>query len=188
MSVPMQQLLKISRVIDRFNNRVGVLLSWLVLIMVLVGVYNAVTRKLGQSIGVNLSSNLYIEAQWYLFSLVFLWAGAYALRHGVHVRVDIFYSRLTSRGRAWIDMLGTLLFLLPLCLLVIWISVPYAVDSWQILEGSPDPGGLPRYLIKSAIPIAFLLLLLQGMAELVRNIAFLRGIITVDEAEEGARL
>ena len=139
----MQQLLKLSQAIDRLNNRIGLLLSWLLLIMVLLGVYNAVTRKLSQSAGIDLSSNMYIEAQWYLFSLVFLWAGAYALHHGVHVRVDILYSRMAPRSRAWVDILGTLFFLLPLCLLIIWVSTPYALDSWRILEDSPDPGGLP---------------------------------------------
>ena len=177
----MQQLLKLSQAIDRLNNRIGLLLSWLLLIMVLLGVYNAVTRKLSQSAGIDLSSNMYIEAQWYLFSLVFLWAGAYALRHGVHVRVDILYSRMAPRSRAWVDILGTLFFLLPLCLLIIWVSTPYALDSWRILEDSPDPDGLPRYLIKSAIPVGFILLLLQGLSELVRNIAILRGLPTVEE-------
>lgn len=184
----MEQLLKISRAIDRLNYRIGVLLSWMVLIMVLVGVYNAVTRKLSQSIGVDLSSNMYIEAQWYMFSLVFLWAGAYALRNGVHVRVDVIYSRLSVKSKAWIDTLGTLLFLIPLCLLVLWVSTPYALDSWRILEGSPDPGGLPRYLIKSAIPVGFALLLLQGVSELVRNIAVLRGLLSVEGGQAEASL
>ncbi|HHH38488.1 MAG TPA: TRAP transporter small permease subunit [Sedimenticola sp.] len=177
----MQRLLRIGGYIDRFNDRVGAAMSWLVLIMVLMGVYNAVTRKLSQTIGVDLSSNSYIEGQWYLFSLVFLWCGAYALRNGVHVRVDIVYSRLSLRGRAWIDLLGTLLFLIPLCLLILWVSVPYAWESWKILEDSPDPGGLPRYLIKSAIPVAFVLLLLQALSELARNIARIRGIPVDDD-------
>ncbi len=182
----MEKLLRIARIVDRFNNRVGLLLSWLVLVMVIVGVYNAVTRKLSQSIGVDLSSNMYIEAQWYMFSLVFLWAAAYTLRHGAHVRVDIIYSRLSRRRKAWIDVLGTMLFLIPLCLLVIWVSVPYAWESWRILEDSPDPGGLPRYLIKSAIPIGFILLLMQGLSELVHNIALLRGMDNGSE-ESGDR-
>lgn len=180
----MQTLLRIGGYIDRLNDRIGVAMSWLVLIMVLMGVYNAVTRKLSQTIGIDLSSNSYIEGQWYLFSLVFLWCGAYALRNGVHVRVDIIYSRLSLRGRAWIDLLGTVLFLIPLCLLILWVSIPYAADSWRILEDSPDPGGLPRYLIKSAIPIAFVLLLLQALSELVRNIAQIRGILKDDAINE----
>ncbi len=172
----METLLRISGIIDRFNQRVGVAISWLVMLMTLVGVYNAVTRKLSQTIGVDLSSNFYIEFQWYMFSLVFLWGGAYALKNGVHVRVDIIYGKLSARGKAWVDVLGTVLFLIPLCLLILWISVPYALDSWHILEDSPDPNGLPRYLIKSAIPIAFVLLLAQAFSELVKNVAVLRGI------------
>jgi len=187
----MQTLLRIGGMIDRFNQRVGTAISWLVLIMTLVGVYNAVTRKLSQTIGVDLSSNSYIEAQWYMFSLIFLWGGAYALKNGVHVRVDIIYGRLSKRGKAWIDLWGTVLFLIPLCLLILWVSVPYAMDSWYILEDSPDPGGLPRYLIKSAIPVAFVLLLAQAFSELVRNIALLRGTLPnggdgADESREAA--
>ncbi len=172
----METLLRIGGMIDRFNQRVGSAISWLVLIMTLVGVYNAVTRKLSQTIGIDLSSNSYIELQWYMFSLIFLWGGAYALKNGVHVRVDIIYGKLSLRGKAWVDTLGAILFLIPLCLLILWVSIPYAMDSWRILEDSPDPGGLPRYLIKSAIPIAFVLLLAQGLSELVKSIAVLRGI------------
>ena len=172
----METLLRIGGMIDRFNQRVGSAISWLVLLMTLLGVYNAVTRKLSQTIGIDLSSNSYIEGQWYMFSLIFLWGGAYALKNGVHVRVDIVYSKLGQRGKAWVDVLGTILFLIPLCLLILWISVPYAMDSWHVMEDSPDPNGLPRYLIKSAIPIAFVLLLAQAFSELVKNIAVLRGI------------
>jgi len=179
----MDRLLRIGRAIDRFNQRVGTAISWLVLIMTLVGVYNAVTRKLSQTIGIDLSSNTYIEAQWYMFSLIFLWGGAYALKNGVHVRVDIIYSKLSRRGKAWVDLWGTLLFLTPLCLLIIWVSVPYAMESWRILEDSPDPGGLPRYLIKSAIPIAFFLLLAQAFSELIKSIAVLLGVPT--DGEDG---
>ena len=181
----MQKLLAMSRFIDRFNDRVGAALSWLVLVMTLIGVYNAVTRKLSQTIGIDLSSNAYIEAQWYLFSLVFLWGGAYALRHGVHVRVDIVYSHVSRRARAWIDIAGTLLFLIPLCLLVLWVSIPYAADSWKIFEQSPDPGGLPRYLIKSAIPLAFVLLLAQAFAQLVKRFAFLGDFIDNPDDADG---
>ena len=180
----MKKLISIGRFIDRFNDRVGVTLSWLALIMTLLGVYNAITRKLSQTIGIDLSSNMYLESQWYMFSLIFLWGGAYALRHGVHVRVDIIYSHLSNRGKAWINTLGTLLFLIPLCLLILWVSIPYVAASWRILEDSPDPGGLPRYIIKTAIPVAFLLLLLQALSELIRNIARLRGFLEYEEAKE----
>ncbi len=171
----MRTLLRIGDWIDRFNQWVGRMISWLVLLMVLLGVYNAVTRKLSQTIGVDLSSNAYIEGQWYMFSLVFLWGAAYTLKHGAHVRVDVIFSRVSERAQAWIDILGTLVFLIPFCLVVLWISIPYAADSWRIFEQSPDPGGLPRYLIKSAIPVAFVLLLIQALSELVKRVAFLGG-------------
>lgn len=179
----MQTLLRLSHWINALNDRVGRALSWLTLLMVLLGVYNATTRKLSHAIGVDLSSNTYIEAQWYLYSLVFLWAAAYALRHNVHVRVDVIFERLSARGKAWVDLLGTLLFLVPFCLLMIWVSLPYVHASWSVLEQSPDPGGLPRYLIKTAIPIAFVLLLLQAFSQVVRLVATLRGIDTSAEGE-----
>ena len=177
----MRTLLWIGDRIDLINQWVGRIISWLVLIMVLVGVYNAVTRKLSQTIGVDLSSNAYIEAQWYMFSLVFLWGAAYTLKHGGHVRVDVIFSRISRRSQAWIDILGTVLFLVPFCLVVLWISVPYASESWRVFEQSPDPGGLPRYLIKSAIPLAFVLLLLQAFSELIKRVAFLRGMLPDEE-------
>ncbi|OQX34983.1 MAG: hypothetical protein B0D96_07965 [Candidatus Sedimenticola endophacoides] len=132
----MQNLLRLSRLIDNLNEQVGRSLSWLVLLMVLIGVYNAVTRKLSQTIGMDLSSNMYIEAQWYMFSIIFLWGGAYTLKHGGHVRVDILYSRARLRIKAWIDILGTLLFLMPLSLLIIWVSLPYAGDSCKSVATS----------------------------------------------------
>ena len=179
----MQKLLRLSSMIDAVNERVGRLISWLVLIMVLLGVYNAVTRKLSQTIGVDLSSNAYIEGQWFMFSLVFLWGAGYALKHRAHVRVDILYSRVSERAKAWIEVLGTCLFLFPLSALIIWVSYSYAADSWAVMEGSPDPGGLPRYLIKSAIPVAFVLLIIQGVSELIKHIAFLKGLIPFPKPE-----
>lgn len=178
----MQLLLRWSDRIDTLNNWIGRLLMWSLLIMTLLGVYNAVTRKLSQTIGVDLSSNAYLESQWYLFSLVFLLGGAYALQQGAHVRVDVLYSRLSRNKQIWVDILGTLLFLIPFCILLIRVSIPYALDSWKIMEQSPDPNGLPRYLIKSVIPIAGLLLLLSGLGGLVRNIARLRGILPNETA------
>lgn len=173
----MQRLLRWSDRIDTLNDWIGRMLMWATLAMTLLGVYNAVTRKIGRTIGVDLSSNAYLETQWYLFSLVFLMGAAYTLQHGAHVRVDVLYSRLSPRRQIWVDILGTLLFLFPFCLLLIWVSIPYALDSWKILEGSPDPSGLPRYLIKSVIPLSGVLLLLGGLAGLVRNVAKLRGIV-----------
>lgn len=163
------------RRIDALNERIGKAVGWLVLAMVLIGAYNAVARYLGRWIGVNLSSNAYLESQWYLFSLVFLLGAAYTLKHNEHVRVDVLYGRLSTRGRAWIDLIGTLVFLLPFSVFALAVSWPSVHNSWRVLEVSADPGGLPRYPIKTMILVAFCLLIVQGIAEVVRNVAVLRG-------------
>ncbi len=168
-------LLRTADAIDRFNDRFGKWLYWLTLAMVLIGSFNAVARYLDRWSGLGLSSNMYLEAQWYLFSLVFLLGGAYALRHDAHVRVDILYSNLDRRGRAWIDLSGVVLFLIPFCLLMLWVSWPAVANSWRVMEMSPDPGGLPRYPIKTVIPLAFIFLLAQGFSMGVRSAAGLTG-------------
>ena len=167
--------MKFVRSVDALSERVGRVASWLVLLMVVVGAGNAVARYLGRFVGANLSSNAYLEAQWYLFSLVFLLGGADALRRDAHVRVDVLYAKLSPRGRAWVELVGSVLLLLPFCLFCLWVSWPSVHASWVVLEGSPDPGGLPRYPIKSMILVAFTLLLLQGIAGLVRVVRVLRG-------------
>jgi TRAP-type mannitol/chloroaromatic compound transport system permease small subunit len=171
----MQRLMHIAEAIDRFSNRTGRALSWLTLGMVLVGSFNAIVRYLARFTGVRLSSNMYIELQWYLFSLLFLLGGAYALRTNSHVRVDVLYGRLSRKGRAWIDLLGVVLLLMPFCLLMLWVSWPAVVNSWTVLEQSPDPGGLPRYPIKTAIPVAFVLLLVQSVSFAIRAVASILG-------------
>lgn len=171
----MSLLLRLSRIVDRLSERIGVLIGWMTLAMILIGAYNAIVRYAGRFAGWKLSSNAYIELQWYLFSLVFLLGASYALRHDVHVRVDVLYGRLSRRKKAWINVLGTLLFLFPCCVAVLWFSWPAIHNSWSVMEQSPDPGGLPRYPIKSVILVAFVLLFLQGVAELIKNIAFLAG-------------
>ncbi|MFQ5599310.1 MAG: TRAP transporter small permease subunit [Candidatus Krumholzibacteriia bacterium] len=179
----MRGWLRISRAIDRLNECVGRGTAWLVLAMALVGAYNAVVRYLGRYIGVSLSSNAYIELQWYLFSLLFLFGAAYTLKHNAHVRVDVVYGRFTARVKAWINLFGTILFMIPFSGLTIWLSWPSVRNSWAVLEVSPDPGGLPRYPIKTAILVAFALLLLQGVSEIVKNVAILRG--QLEETPEG---
>jgi len=116
-------------------------------------------------VGVDLSSNVYLELQWYLFSAVFLLGGSYTLQHRGHVRVDVVHDRLPPHVRRWIDRLGTWLLLVPFCVFVIVISISPVRHSIALLEDSPDPGGLPRWIIKPLIPLGFLLLLLQGIAE-----------------------
>ncbi len=178
----MELWLEISRALDRMNERIGLTVGWLTLAMVLIGAYNAVVRYLGRFLGWSLASNAYIELQWYLFSLVFLLGAAYTLRRGAHVRVDVFYGRLGRRGKAWVNLVGTIVFLVPFCLFVLWVSWPSVASSWAIREVSPDPGGLPRYPIKTMILVAFVLLVLQAVSEVVKQIAILRGLGEQDEA------
>ncbi|NBC15801.1 MAG: TRAP transporter small permease subunit [Bacteroidetes bacterium] len=198
----MTRWLRLASGIDRLNEWVGRAVMWLTLVMVLVGSYNALVRYLAQFAGgapesglggvlrgigevaVDLNSNAFIEAQWYLFSLVFLGAAAYTLLHDEHVRVDVVFTRLSRRGKAWINLGGTLLFLLPFCALMLWATVPSVMNSWAVREMSPDPGGLPRYPIKTVIPIAFVLLFLQGVAMAIKQVATLRGRIPADAADE----
>lgn len=170
----MRSWLRLARGIDILNERLGRWIAWLAVLMVLLGAYNAVVRYLGKFTGTSLSANVYLEAQWYLFTLLFLLGAAYTLKHNAHVRVDVIYGRLSPRAQAWVNLLGALVFLIPFCVFGIVTAWPAVVNSWTVLETSPDPGGLPRYPIKTMIPVAFLLLILQGVSEAVKQIAFLR--------------
>ncbi|HBL11626.1 MAG TPA: C4-dicarboxylate ABC transporter substrate-binding protein [Cyanobacteria bacterium UBA11162] len=177
----MQRLLRISRIIDTINEWIGRLTYWLVLLMVAIGVWNVIGRYLGRSVGQNLSSNAFIEGQWYLFDLVFLLGAAYTLRHDEHVRVDIFYKNWSAKWKALANLIGTLLFLIPFCLMVIYFSWETIINSWRIWEVSPDPGGLPRYPIKSMIIIGFVLLIFQGISEAIKNWAIFTGYLAPQE-------
>lgn len=180
----MAVLLKFADFVDRMSERSGRWLAWLSLAMVLAGAFNAIARYLDKFSGLGLSSNTYIEAQWYLFSAMFLLGAAYTLKRDAHVRVDVLTSRLSPRGRAWIDIGGTVLFLIPFCVMMLWVSFPAVMNSFAVREGSPDPGGLPRYPIKAAIPLGFTFLLLQGLSLLIRRIAFLvePNVVPADES------
>lgn len=183
----MQRWLRIADGIERFNERIGRLIYWLTLGMVLVGSYNAIGRYLDRYADLGLSSNTYVELQWYFFSIVFLLGAAYTLKADAHVRVDVFYGRLSEKGKAWVNLLGTVLFLVPFCVVMLIVSWPAIRNSWVVLEQSPDPGGLPRYPIKTVVPLAFILLLLQGAAMLIKQVAILRGERVEDTTgEEGA--
>ncbi|WP_428262050.1 TRAP transporter small permease subunit [Haliangium sp.] len=170
-------LLKVSRLIDRVTGAIGALVGWAVLAMILIGAYNALVRYLDaqQVLDTRLSSNAFIELQWYLFSVVFLLGAGYALKQGAHVRVDLLYNRLGPRARAWIDIVGTVVFLIPFAVFVFWESLPAIENSWAVREVSPDPGGLPRYPIKAVIPIAIVLLVVQALSELIKRVATVTG-------------
>ncbi|MCC5858536.1 MAG: TRAP transporter small permease subunit [Ectothiorhodospiraceae bacterium] len=172
----MEILLLFSRWVDRINGLIGRAMEWLVLAMVALGVINVVARYLGARLGMQLSSNAMLEAQTYAYSLVFLLAAAYVLRRDRHIRVDVIYAGRSPKTRAWIDLIGTCVFLIPFCILALYLSWGYVERSWSLLEGSPNPGGLPRYPIKTVILICFTLLIFQGISEAIKRIAWLRGV------------
>ncbi|NET01447.1 MAG: TRAP transporter small permease subunit [Sphaerospermopsis sp. SIO1G2] len=169
----MNKLLKISKLIDICTEKIGRWTSWLVLVMIILGVWNVIGRYLGRLIGSNLTSNAYIESQWYIFDLVFLLGAAYTLKHGDHVRVDIIYSNLSGKKKAITDLFGTVFFLIPFCIMVIIFSWDAIIASWEIWEVSPDPDGLPRYPIKTMIIVSFVMLIFQGISEAIKNIAII---------------
>jgi TRAP-type mannitol/chloroaromatic compound transport system permease small subunit len=171
----LQSLLRLSRIIDACNEWIGRFADGFVLLMVLVGVWNVIGRYIGRAVGQNLSSNAFIETQWYLFDLVFLLGAAYALKHNDHVRVDIFHRNWSTKRKALADLVGTVLFLIPFCAIVLVFSWEAIVNSWAVREISPDPGGLPRYPIKAMIIVSFVLLIFQGISEAIKNFAVLTG-------------
>ena len=156
--------------IHRLNEFAGRSVSWLNTVLVLLVCGDVISRYF-----FNDTAAWVMELEWHLFALVFLLGAGYALRHGRHVRVDLFYSRFSPQDQALVNALGGIIFLIPWCILLIWMSTQYAWGSYLIREGSPDPGGLPaRYIIKFAIPLAFFLLLLQGIVSVVDSLKIYR--------------
>ncbi len=171
---------KIVGIIDRINQTVGHAVSWLSFLMVCVVTFDVIMRYLFRTSFVFIQ-----ELEWHIFGVLFLIGAGYTLLHDDHVRVDVFYQRLTPRNKAWIDLLGVLLFLLPGCYLVIATSWPYVLNSWAIREGSPDPGGIPaRYLLKAMIPLGFGLVFLQGVSMGIKNLMLLLGFSIKSDEEE----
>jgi TRAP-type mannitol/chloroaromatic compound transport system permease small subunit len=161
--------------IDRLTDATYRATRWLVLVMIVLGAFNALARYATRYTGVAMSSNAALDVQWYLFAVVFLLGAAYGLRHGVHVRVDVVHEKLSLRTRAWIELAGTLVLAIPFCMMMLITSWPAVRNSWAIREGSPDPGGLARYPIKAVLILGFTLLLLQAVMHVARQIAVLRG-------------
>jgi TRAP-type mannitol/chloroaromatic compound transport system permease small subunit len=166
----MNGLLRLSRIIDALNERVGRLVYWAVLIAVVVSAGNATVRY-----SLNTSSNAWLEVQWYLFSAVFLLCAGYTLLRNEHIRIDIFFGLFSRRTQVWIDVFGTVLFLLPMATMIMWLSWPVFWNSFVGDEMSMNAGGLIRWPVKALIPAGFLLLVLQGFSELIKRIAFLTG-------------
>jgi TRAP-type mannitol/chloroaromatic compound transport system permease small subunit len=171
----MNALLSLGRRIDALAERTGSLVGYLTGLMVLIGAWNALARWSGRFTGLHLSTNALIETQWYLFSLVFLLGASVTLKRNEHVRVDVLYGRLGDKGRAWLDLVGTLALLVPFATAVIVFTWPGVLRSIHVHELSPDPGGLPRYPLKAVVPLAFGLLLLQGLSEAIKKIAIITG-------------
>ena len=178
----MDRLLRVARGIDRLNELIGRGVSWLGLAAVLICTGAALARYL-----LNQGSNAWLEIQWYLNSAVFLLVAAYALKRNDHVRIDAIAGRLPPRFLAWIDILGGIFALLPAMLMIAWYSWPSLASSFRINEYSSDPGGLVRWPVRVLIPLAFTMLALQGVSEIVKRVAFLRGLLPASAFEKKAR-
>jgi TRAP-type mannitol/chloroaromatic compound transport system permease small subunit len=173
----MRSLLAFSALIDALNEKIGVICNWLVLLACVVSAGNAMVRYAYDS-----SSNAWLEVQWYMFAVIVMFGAAYTLKRNEHVRVDIIYMTLSRRGQLWIDILGALVFLLPTCAILAWLSWPFFMQSFNVYEHSSNAGGLLRWPIKLVLPVGFALVALQGLSELIKRVAFLNG-YAVDSLE-----
>ena len=178
----MAPLLAASRQIDRFNEAIGKSMRWLVLAAVLISAGNAIVRK-----AFSIGSNSLLEIQWYLFAAVFMLGGGYAFLRNVHVRIDFVSSKLSKRTNTIIDILGIVIFLIPLCLILINLSWPLFVSTWTSGEMSSNAGGLIRWPVMILIPLGFGLLLLQAFSELTKRFAYLKGLIPEPFSVEGTK-
>jgi TRAP-type mannitol/chloroaromatic compound transport system permease small subunit len=175
----MSFLLSLSKYIDALNEKIGLSISWALLLAVLICSGNAIVRY-----AFNTSSNAWLEVQWYLFGAIFLLASSYTLRRNEHVRIDVVVGRFSKRTQVWIDVFGFLFFLLPATLLILYFAVPFAWESVRNQEVSNNAGGLIVWPAKILIPIGFLLLTLQGISELIKRVGFLRGQIDASVFEK----
>ena len=168
----MKPLLRLSSLIDAINDRIGQTLMWLILAAVLISATNAIVRKI-----FGVSSNAFLEVQWYLFAAVFMLGAGYTFLKNAHVRIDFVSSRLSPQTRSWIDIVGIIVFLAPLCWLLVFMSWPLFINAWESGEVSGNAGGLIRWPVYLLIPVGMALLLMQAVSELIKRFAFLRGLI-----------
>ncbi len=180
----MNALLKFSKAVDWLNGQLGRYVIWLILASTVISAINAVVRKV-----FNVGSNAFLEVQWYLFAASFLIASAYTLLNGEHVKIDVISSKLSKRAQIWIDVIGFTFFLTPMCLAILWYSIPFFLKGYHTGEMSSNAGGLIRWPVYAMMPLGFALLLLQGWSELIKRLAFLQGLIedpTVKRIEKTA--
>jgi TRAP-type mannitol/chloroaromatic compound transport system permease small subunit len=166
----MQAALGLSRTIDRLSEIIGKSVMWLILVAILVSAINAIIRK-----AFNISSNAWLEAQWYLFGAAFLLAAAYTLKQNEHIRIDIFYGTRSRRTQHWIDLIGHVFFLLPFVVLMAWMLIPYAWQAYEIGQVSTNSGGLVIWPARALLAAGFVLLILQAISEIIKKIAVMRG-------------
>ena len=166
----MGALIKLSKLIDAMNDGLGRIANWMVLAACLISAANAMSRY-----AFDLSSNAWLEIQWYLFAAIVMLGASHTLRVNEHVRVDIIYTHLSERGKEWLDLIGTAIFLVPSMLVIAWYSIPFFLQSWHVQEISWNAGGLIRWPVKILVPIGFTLVAIQGISEIIKRAAALRG-------------
>jgi TRAP-type mannitol/chloroaromatic compound transport system permease small subunit len=166
----MKALLKFSAVIDWINAKLGLTANACVLLACIVSAVNAMVRY-----AFDISSNAWLELQWYMFAVIVMFGASYTLQRNEHVRVDVVYMNLSERKQEWVDIIGTVLFLLPACAVIGWYSWPFFYESWKVGETSSNAGGLIRWPVKFIVPLGFGLLFLQGISEIIKRIAALEG-------------
>ena len=175
----MSFLLSLSKYIDAINEKIGLTVSWALLLAVLICSGNAIIRY-----AFNMSSNAWLEIQWYLFGAIFLLASSYTLRRNEHVRIDVIVGKLSKRTQVWIYLFCFLLFLLPATLLILYFAVPFAMESIRNQEVSSNAGGLIVWPAKALIPLGFLMLTMQGISELIKRAGFLMGKVEASAFEK----
>jgi len=168
----MHALLKFSNAVDWLNRQIGKYAIWLILASTVISGVNALVRKI-----FNTSSNAFLEVQWYLFAAAFLLAAGYTLLNNEHVKIDVIYSKFSRTKQIWIDIIGFTFFLTPVCLAVLWYSMPFFLKGYHSGEMSNNAGGLIRWPVYALMPLGFTLLMLQGWSELIKRFAFLQGLI-----------
>lgn len=166
----MKGLIALSRAIDALNDRLGRLAEVCVVLACVISAANAMVRY-----AFDISSNAWLEIQWYLFAVMVLLGASFTLRMNEHVRVDIVYTHLSERGKEWLDLVGTIVFLLPSMLVLAWFAWPFFMQSWSIQEVSMNAGGLIRWPVKILLPVGFVLIALQGVSEIIKRAAALHG-------------